>query len=106
MKTLTAVVVFILLALTAGGVTGYFLYTDLVKDTAAVLVQQQAEINQVKADNQYLRKEVSEQRTQLNKDTKNINTIVAILDQVLKPVEESPAPDKPSKFDNSMYTGN
>ena len=32
MKTLTAVVVFILLAITAGGATGYFLYTDLVKD--------------------------------------------------------------------------
>ena len=45
MKTLAAVVVFILLAITAGGVTGYFLYTDLVKDEARIIVHQQSEID-------------------------------------------------------------
>jgi len=101
MKTLTVVVIFILLAITAGGVTGYFLYTDLVKDTATVLIQQQTEIDQLKVDNQSLRKEVIEQRVQLNKDTKNLNTIVEIFNQVLKPTEEPVAPEKPSSFDNS-----
>ena len=72
MKTLTAVVVFILLAITAGGVTGYFLYTDLVKDEARIIVRQQSEIDTQAENIQTLQKEVIAQNKQLNKDTKTI----------------------------------
>jgi len=106
MKTLTAVIVFILLAITAGGVSGYFLYTDLVKDTSAVVVQQQEQIDQLVSSDKELQKEVIEQRVQLNKDTRNLNTVIEVLNQVLKLLEETPTSDKPSKFNNSTYTGN
>lgn len=102
MKTLTAVVVIILLAIAAGGVTGYFLYTDLVKDTARVIIQQQAQIDQQTVDIQTLQKEIDAQDKQINKDTKNLDTVVEILTEVLKPAEEQ-TPEKPSKFDNSSF---
>jgi predicted PurR-regulated permease PerM len=101
MKTLTAVVVIILLAITAGGVTGYFLYTDLVKDTTKIIIQQQAQIDQQTTDIQTLQKEIDVQDTKLQRDNKDINAIIDVLNKAFQPTPKDGG-DSPSSFDKSM----
>jgi len=108
MKTLTAVVVLILLAITAGGVSGYFLYTNLVNDSARIIVKQQIQLDQQSADIQTLQKEIDVQSEQINQDTKQLNrdtealgAVIEVLNKVFTssdPKEE----EHPSTFDNSM----
>ena len=107
MKTLTAVVVIILLAITAGGVSGYFLYTDLVKDTSQIIVRQQAQIDSQESDIQFLQKEIKV----LNDNDKTLNSnskveqkeIVDIVDILNKAFEPPKSDEAPSSFDNSVF---
>jgi predicted PurR-regulated permease PerM len=107
MKTLAAVVVFILLAITAGGVTGYFLYTDLVKDTSQIIVRQQSQIDSQEVDIQSLQEEIKV----LNDNDKTLNSnskveqkeIVDIVDILNKAFESPKSDESPSNFDKSLY---
>lgn len=103
MKILSAVVVFLLLAVTAGGIVGYFEYNLLVSGVTQVLVQQQAQIDHQEKVIQGLQKDIDRQDKNTAIVQKEVGELAKVLTEI---IESAQTPDKPSRYDNSSMLKN